>query len=501
MTKQRIAIYITTMLALLVWTVSGCKHEPQPVPEEQLADGGFPDDVARIFVNRCVVCHNEANASGSGGLRLDSWAELFKGGNSGASVIALSTAHSSLLYFINTDSTLGPVSLPRMPESTTPYPAPPLTREEYLIISDWIARGAPDRDGNLPYGSNPDTRQKIYIAQQGCDLVAVVDAESGVVMRYIPVGKSPAIEGPHCVRVSEDGRYAYVSFIGGQYVQKINTSTDQVEGEVNVGVGSWNVFQLSPDGNKMLISNWEATGKMVLINTQNMTITATYAGLNLFSFPHGIASTPSFDTFYITSQYGNCIYKLIPGSAIYDKISLNGQAITHTSVTNVTPDPHEILPTPDHRYYFITCENTRQVKVMDGQTNLIVKTFDVGEKPQEIAVSKTKPYMFVTCMEDNSSQPGSLGSVYVFNYETLTQVQRIDGNFYQPHGIAVDDRNGRFYIASRNASATGPAPHHTSACAGRNGWYSIYDLNTLQPFTNKRFEITVDPYSADVRFK
>jgi hypothetical protein len=80
-------------------------------------------------------------------------------------------------------------------------------------------------------------------------------------------------------------------------------------------------------------------------------------------------------------------------------------------------------------------------------------------------------------------------------------VKRISGPFYQLHGISVDDQNGKLYVVSRNISSTGPAPHHTSQCGGRNGYYSVYDINTLQPSTTKRFESTVDPYSADTRFK
>jgi len=108
----------------------------------------------------------------------------------------------------------------------------------------------------------------------------------------------------------------------------------------------------------------------------------------------------------------------------------------------------------------------------------------------------------VSCEEEQTPEfPNFKGAVYVINYNTLELVKRIPGPFYQIHGMAVDDRSGRLFIASRNISTTGPAPHHTSECGGRNGYYSVYDINTLQPYTNKRFESSVDPYSADVRFK
>ena len=80
-------------------------------------------------------------------------------------------------------------------------------------------------------------------------------------------------------------------------------------------------------------------------------------------------------------------------------------------------------------------------------------------------------------------------------------MKRIDGTFYQPHAIGVDDKNGFVYFVSRNTNPNGPAPHHTSDCGGRNGYYQVYDLNTLEPINKRRYEVTPDPYSIDARFK
>jgi hypothetical protein len=91
--------------------------------------------------------------------------------------------------------------------------------------------------------------------------------------------------------------------------------------------------------------------------------------------------------------------------------------------------------------------------------------------------------------------------VYVIDYRTLEIISRIPGPFYQIHGITVDDRSRSLYIASRNLLGEGPAPHHTSECGGRNGYYNIYNSSTFLPYNGRRYESTVDPYSADIRFK
>jgi DNA-binding beta-propeller fold protein YncE len=257
---------------------------------------------------------------------------------------------------------------------------------------------------------------------------------------------------------------------------------------------------VSEDGNKLLVCDWQSNGKLVLLQTKPLQVLKEFGGgaTGLFKFPHGIIANESFDTFRVTSQYGNFIYKFTADENLYTKISLDGKPLSNNPGTL---DPHELYYTPDKSKYFITCEASNEVRIFDAKKDTLIKTISLGIFPQEIAMSKTKPYAFITCSEDVSSFPGFKGSVYVINYNTLTITKRIDAPFYQPHGINVDDQHAIFYVYSRNVNPSGPAPHHSSSCAGRNGYYQVFDLNALNLKTNKRFETIVDPYSADTRFK
>lgn len=488
-------------ISFLILTVFlfACKHEVKttdPVPQ----DGNYPPEVANIIITKCATsgCHNALSYQNAGGLLLDTWEHMFNGGSNGAAVVAYSTDNSPLLYFINTDPSLGLVNQPTMPYNSTP-----LSTTEYNTIKNWIAAGAPDKNGNVPFASNPDTRQKFYLGCQGsgaCKLVAVIDAEKKVVMRYIKIGEPGVTEIAHNIRVSADGKFAYVCFIGGRYVQKIDTRTDSIVASADLGANKqWSVINLSPDGKKLMVSDWEGSGSLSMINTESMTLIQNFPGL---TWPHGIASCPTYDTFYTPSQYGNQIYKFNLDGSYFKTISVDGNPLTTSSILNVTPDPHDIFMLPDHSKYFLTCENTNEVRVMDSYADTVIKVFHIGKFPQELTISKTKPYVFVTCMEDTSAFPLSKGSVYIFDYQQLSFVKRIDASFYQPHGIAVDDQNGVFYVVSRNFDPTGgPAPHHSSECGKNNGWYQVFDLTTLQPYTGRRYEVTPDPYFIDARFK
>lgn len=488
------------MLAVVAGTA--CKpKKPSPGPSPDY--GNFPDAVGKIIVGKCATagCHNAASYQNAAGLLLDTWEHLFQGGGNGSVVVPYSADYSSLLYYVNTNAARGTVATPTMP-----YNGTPLSDAEYNTLKEWIANGAPDKDGNIAFAADEDTRQKIYLTQQGCDLVAVIDAKSELVMRYIGVGTSNGlIESPHCLRISGDGKNAYVSFLAGTAAQKIDTRTDKLVGNITLGAGSWNILYLAPNDSMLATTDWTADGRIVFSNTNKLSVLPdlTGSGSGVFVYPHGIASSLASDTFYITAQYGNLVYKYQPFEPYYKKVSINGNPPVATNNNdNSSPNPHEILMSPDHKRYFLSCQGTNEIRVMDAHADALLKVIPVGALPQEMAISTTKPYLFVTCMEDAANTlAGRKGSVYVIDYNTYDVVKVIYGDFYQPHGITVDDRNGKIFIASANANPDGPAPHHATACGGRAGWYSVYNLSTLQPVNNRRHQVAVMPYSADTRFK
>ena len=487
---------IALSAGMLVYALSSCKHEPF-----DLTKGDFPEDISRIVINKCATtgCHDAAGAVNAARLRLDSWDELFKGSSHGAVVIPYSPKYSTLLYYINVDAHANNdiVATPTMP-----YNMSPLTEAEYNAVKNWIANGAPNADGVVAFASEAETRQKVYMTQQGCDdQIAVIDAKSGLVMRYIAVGTTGNSEKPHNVRVSPDGKYAYVCFAQGQILQKIDTRTDQVVSAATLELGSWNVLNLSADGSKLFVSDL-SNHRIAYINTDNMAV-INLNFLTDLTQAHGIASSPSFDTVYITSQNTNVVYRFTPNDLIepVKEIYLKGtEKILGYNSGN--PNPHEIMISPDNQKFIVTCENTRDVRIVDVDS-LYVDSIAVGILPREMAYSKKRKLLFVTCVDDvNNYSPKSRGSVYVIDLSTRQVVGLpIKGDFFQPHGITVDEQNDLIYIASENIDVTGPTPHHSANCNGRNGWYSIYNLNTLQPINNIRYEVSPDPYGADVRFK
>lgn len=116
---------------------------PRPGPGEPVLFA----DVAPIFLKRCVKCHTDDGLRGPPpqGLRLKT-RDLILAGGERVVVVPGKPGASELVRRIRGQS------LPRMPFDGPPY----LDDEQIRLITDWIAQGAPDDEGNpasIPAGA------------------------------------------------------------------------------------------------------------------------------------------------------------------------------------------------------------------------------------------------------------------------------------------------------------------------------------------------------------
>lgn len=475
-------IYMPALLfTLAVSAFSACNDDDGDNP--QFNDGNYPPAVAEILVKKCATsgCHNTASKDAAAGLDLSTWDKMFLGTRSGATVVPFRSDQSTLFYFVNTDTTLGITQLPTMP-----YNQPALTAAEVLTLRDWIDNGAPDKNGFVKFSDNPD-RRKVYITNQGCDLVGVHDPATRVVMRYINVGNSASIESPHMVRVSPDGQYWYVIGIAGNFIQKFRASDDVKVGEAIIGVGNWNTFVISPDGTKAWVIDLSTVGRIAYVNLVDMSLVMYYTDPGLFTSPHGSFMNPSGNILYVTDQLGNKIYKWDVSNPLapdYEEVVINSSG-------GLTAHPHEIIFHPDGSKYFVTCDNRDEVRVLDAATDTVMAVIPTMDYPLEMSVSPSRGYLFVSCMEGNG--------VTVIDINNLAFVKNISTGF-DPHGLVVDEVEDVVYVANRNLPLSGgPPPHHISSCGGRNGYMTVIDMSTLELEPGFKFELSVDPYSVMIR--
>lgn len=481
---------IQFLILLLIIFVSSCKKD---ISTTELQ--GYPANVGEIIVKKCATsgCHIESSKAAAGGLALETWDKLFEGGSAGSVVIPYSSEQSWLSYFINTFSDLGISLTPTMPINSDK-----LSYKEVELLQQWINNGAPSANGKIAFADDPN-RNKFYVTNQGCDIVTVFDTKSKLAMRYIKVGVSENIETPHNIKVSPDGKYWYVIFATGNVIQKFRTADDSFVGSIEISQGSWNTFTISNDGKFAYIVDFSNNGRIAYVDLENLTLIKTISAASILFTPHGITTTADFKTLYITNQYGNYIYKIDVSNILLPEIStviiVPGQP--QSDVHDIY-DPHEVALSPDGTKYFVSCQASNEVRVFKQSNDSLLAVIPVGVFPLEFSFSKSHSYLFVSC-EYDQSQINFKGAVYVIDYNTFQVVKILNENLFEPHGIAVDEKNNLLIIANRNVSPNGPAPHHTSVCGGRNGYIRLVDLNSLEFIKSFRSEVSTDPYQIAVK--
>ena len=207
---------LTAVLLLLVWTAHqggsltyGNSYLTQylPAPLKRFAllgaakasDGSFyTQHIHPIFDANCVSCHGESKVQG--GLRLDSYAELMKGGKDGSVIVAGKSAESVLLQR---------VTLPTDDKLFMPAEGhPPLSAEQIGWIRAWVEQGAspaaasmpgitfaevPKDPPIVPVGDYSSLMDEIHRMQsgQGAKLITVSSKPSdGLVLHTIDVASS-----------------------------------------------------------------------------------------------------------------------------------------------------------------------------------------------------------------------------------------------------------------------------------------------------------------------
>ncbi len=494
---KRKTLFFFLFFASLSAIYSGCRKD---APAIDLEAGNYPDEIGQIILSNCALsgCHNTASANAAAGLDLSTWSTMMKGDRNGAVVIPYSHDNSTLFMYCNTFTDLG-LTL----EPTMPYNDEPLTRQQILTLREWINAGAPSRNGAIAFSSNPQ-RKKYYVTNQGCDVVTVIDQETGIPMRYIHVGTDFAIESPHSIRLSPDGQYWYVCFSSGRYLEKFRTSDDAFVGRILLGpnasaaFGSWNTFAITPDSRHAFVIDWSTTGRIAWVDLQTMQCSLVYQS-SAFIQTHGSLVSADGNSLFVTTTSGNFVYKFDvsdPTSPSWDEIIIDGVSTFPSNVSS--ENPHEIALSPDGTKYFVTCAGTNLVRVLDAATDALIASIPVGVYPQEMAFSSSSPYLYVTCMEDTATYPGKRGSVSIINWQTNSFVGSVYSG-HQPHGIAVDDDKQLVFVANRNAVPGGPAPHHASLCSGRNGYVTYIDMATQSIIPSRNLELSVDPYGCLMR--
>jgi YVTN family beta-propeller protein len=464
---------------------------------DNLADltHGYPDEVGAILKQQCAIsgCHNSQSAVAAGGLNLETWDDLFRGSRGGSAVIPYAPDQSFLMYAVNTDSTRGPVLKPTMPVGS-----PPLSDLEYQTLRDWIATGARNTNGEERFPP-VSSRRKWYVANQGCDKIAVFDAESKQVMRYIDAGALPYnLEQPHFMVLSPDSRYLYVVFfLFSPHMEVFSTLTDERVASISLGHNGWNSMCLTPDGKFGFVVG-EQMREIVPVDLTTQAVLD--APFTVFQDIHGPAVHPTQQKLYIPISLRSGLYVLD-----FDQGAHLSNLRTVDLLQNQAPVepgnlwPYDMVFRQNGATYYVACRHSNEVRCMDGSTDSLLAVVPVGSFPVDLAISEARGLLFAACMEDSTLNPGDptrKGSVSVIDLQTHQRIRSIYTGT-QPAGIAVDEENGYLVVTNRNA--TGLSQHHAGTCGGVNGYVTLIDLQTLEVVPQFKPELLPNPGAVVVK--
>jgi len=128
--------FLTAKMPPAIGRLLGLGNAPAfmtPVPVDFSRAAVFADVVQPILKDRCVGCHGPDKSNG--GLRMDAWEQLAKGGKHGPVIGAADPAANPLVKRIDLP--------PEVKEHMPPAGKPQLTDDELTVLEWWVYAGAP----------------------------------------------------------------------------------------------------------------------------------------------------------------------------------------------------------------------------------------------------------------------------------------------------------------------------------------------------------------------
>lgn len=437
-----------------------CNEDVQG-PVVDLENNGYERvAVAEVLVKTCATsgCHGGSNPAG--GLSTATHSNLMKGTINrdpakgegfGGEVVIPFNSEKSLLYQL-------------LKGNVTPAGSHQnlnVSEDRINIIKDWIDQGSKDFNGTIPF-SNPTYR--VFVCNQGSDIVSVFDGDNQVVSRIANVDLNPTIDAPHMVK--ESGQYYYVTLISANKFLKIRKSDNVIVAETN-GIERAGMIQINSQGTIAYVSRSSTSpgiyNSVYAVALDNMSILKEIS-LPVTGVPHAIALTPDNKKLYVANLTKDRI-SIVDGETnefVDDIILPNGT------------EPMEAMISPDGKYLYISGMGTHQLIVIDTQTDQVLNSVAVNHMPMHIAVSSNGSRIYVATMMMSTVD------VIEKNGESWSLIERISHpGLNMLHGCDLSPLDDYLFVSSRNLDGL-YKPKFKINGEGNNGTLAIINTQTLK---------------------
>ena len=304
--------------------------------------------------------------------------------------------------------------------------------------------------GLLAWSGTTLAADKVYVANEGADMVSVLDAASFKTLASVRAGKAP-----HNVQVSPDGKVVWVTNNGepaqaaasvhkemakaehgatatAGAVWAIDTTSNAVIAKVPVGMHPAHVV-LSPDGRFAYITNG-GDDTVSVVDTSAQRVVAT---IPVGKFPHGLRISPDGKQSYVANLKGGTV-------SVIDTVSQKEVAQVPAG-----KGPAQVGFTPDGRLVLVSLSEENAVAVIDPATRKVIRKVVVGTVPIQLYVTPDSR-MLLVAIQGTPKKPGrTVSLIDLASFKVVKTVPTGAG----AHGVVVD-REGRYaYVTNTYANS------------------------------------------------
>ena len=207
------------------------------------------------------------------------------------------------------------------------------------------------------------------------------------------------------------------------YIYKISTTSFQIEKVI--ATGSVPKFMaITPDGGRLLVSNWCGFDVSVIDLATDSEITRIDVGRH----PRGIAITQDSRYAYVT----------IMGEDKILKLDLDANSVVN-SVGDAGRTPRHLQLSPDDRFLYVSNNHENLIRKIDLGTNSEVGTAATGVEPRTMDISDDGKSLYVVNYED-----GTISKVRTSDMQIL----QTEYSGYHPVGVTYDKATRQVWVAN-----------------------------------------------------
>jgi YVTN family beta-propeller protein len=440
----------------------------------------YSKHIQPIFATSCSGSDCHVNGTNISGMYLDTWEHAMEGTpDYGAEIIPYSPEKSHLFQHINTDTTLAPTALPRMPLGRDPLP-----RAQLLTIRRWIAEGAKNDAGEVALGDH--SRPRVFITAQADDKVTVVDLQAERTARYIDVGtiEGGTPESPHNIVLSPDRQYIYVNLIAAGTIEKYSAHTFEKLGGTRVGLSPAQIAVTS-DGSTLYVSNFDNSLQqhfIVRVDAASMIVTDTI--FDVGDAPHGVTLSRDEHHLYTTNVLSDNITEVDLSTGEVSRrldISPNNP---HVPGSKPVYEPYQSEVSADGKFLWVTCRAKNEVRVIDLDAWRVVDSIAVNNSPLILKMTPDGRQLWVPNRNSDN--------ISIIDVATRSVVGTIPNLKAQPHAVGFSDDGKTAFVSCENQN--GEQHHATAGSARVPGLLYVIDV----PSRTIRRQIEIGAFAAGI---